>query len=300
MVTEARMLQEPLLDDYTTTIKRIIASYCEVTMLESMQLATALLGGTEPPFGYLLPPWAFGACVKGVARFRTFAAGFKHCIGIVSRAKSFTEAYAQFHSCVTRGDGFIMYQLDMTIADYSRLSNQGYTGFLERGAVAGPGMVAMALELVGRTVDDEGLTPERDDGNAVPPPNKRRKTVRDKATQDDLRMSISICYVIASLLVDCPVWHKICCHYGVTHLSLAPEETTPAGLDNNTWKTLRKNLKAHTAGLLYHEVEYMLCELRRLVHKPKARQATSENRWISHCKNVLNDWRKRLLVKRRF
>ena len=96
---------------------------------------------------------------------------------------------------MTKGDGFIVYQVELSIDHYFRRINEGPRGIVTRSDTAGPGMVPFALNTGFGTdlsiIDDSAVACLRDDGDA-PPPTKRARTVL-KATTGDRRRAAGVC-----------------------------------------------------------------------------------------------------------
>ena len=315
-VTLETMLSFELLDNYTAQIKFIFFNYDAEVMHTAMRLACLCSNsGKEPPFGYLLPPYTLPK-ISGERRFIGYARGAGKLIdalqpgtaGNKPRIKSLTEFHSQMHQFITKTEGFILYQIDIGISDYSRQSNEKYVAISEREPIAGPGMVGMCLKLVEiHGIDDSHLCGVRDlgekstedtetgykrqsdsDAQQLGTATKKAKTVITKATDDQLRQAISLCMTLSVFLVDHELWRIICHHYGLSHLCVEPNDHAA--------------IKQQVAQRLYHEIEYLICETRRLILAPLQRQPVTQGNktWISRCRQLIVAWRHKMITTRRF
>ena len=123
---------------------------------------------------------------------------------------------------------------------------------------------------------------------------------QERATTDDeTRRAITVCYFFASLLVDEPVWHLICSHYGLKGVSMAKFEKLHGKAKSTKEEyELYELRKEKATNKLYHLVEYMMCEVRRLLYSPERRVAGDVLPWANKCRNMIWVWRKRIIQTR--
>jgi hypothetical protein len=144
-------------------------------------------------------------------------------------------------------------------------------------------MVPLALDLgyamPSGSMDDSEIAVGRDDGTNHPggaePQAKKRRTSMFRCKPCHLRMASALCMHTAALLADCCLWQDLCSYYGFSSLT----ETTA----------------------LYHLVEYALCELRRLLHKPKLRKESGHRSvvaqaWLDKVHNTVGEWRSEIIA----
>ena len=119
-VTVETMLSHELLDDYTEQIKFIFFNnyYNAKVMHTAMRLSCQCFNsGTEPLFGYLLPPYTLPK-ITGEKRLIGFARGVGTLIAALQpgvadtkpRIKTLTEFHSMLHQFTTKTEGFISSQ----------------------------------------------------------------------------------------------------------------------------------------------------------------------------------------------
>ena len=69
------MLQSDLCSDYTDVISSLVSNTDYQTMLDAFAMGVRLLGGKEPGFGYLLPPWCVEKGPHKEKKLQSFARG---------------------------------------------------------------------------------------------------------------------------------------------------------------------------------------------------------------------------------
>ena len=143
-----------------------------------------------------------------------------------------------------------------------------------RSETAGPGLVPFALNTGFGTelsvVDDCAVAGLRDDGDALPP-TKRAMTVL-KATTGDRRRAAGVCKFITEQLCQTSLWIFICEYYGCEQYK--------------------------RVDVLFHVVEYVMCELRRLLGRAVKRTPKYEGvaaEWSSMVDVAVANWRRVLL-----
>ena len=184
-VTESMMLAEPFCGDYSHVFMSLLVAVDYETILQAFQMGVCLMGGTEPSFGYLLAPWEVVPGPTKEKRLASFARGTVALTAYLHQSKSLVEAYCGLHQVVTKSDGFVQYQVDLMLTEYSYWSGKSYLGLTERAFVAGPGMLKAALDMA---FDEHFL----EDG----PERKKPKTCKSKSetTDDEIRRSITVCW----------------------------------------------------------------------------------------------------------
>ena len=166
----------------------------------------------------------------------------------------------------------------MLVKRYARRSNQGFRGLIHRGAVAGPGMVPLALDLAygmpAGTMDDSDIAASRDDASDTPgaaePKRKSNKASMLKYKPAHLRMAAAECTHVTSLQVDTDLWRDICAHYDLVSFT--------------------------DVRVAYDVVEYAKCELRRLFFQSSTRRSELAQSWLDKIKVTVDGWRTQMIL----
>ena len=250
----------PLKSNYTELAVKLFQRKRNEKELSQKQIHEALLYckrlfGREPVTGYRIVPWHMDHQFEADApRLTTWAAGIAAVTEYVRAAPSIQQAVLQLNQVVSHGDAFVLYQCDLGISAMLRRMNQGVIGIPPNSAVAGPGMVPLTLQLAFNTLeaslqcDESEVAVSRDDSDSeaysgVRGTKKRKSMFVCRHTH--LRQSVGICHMLCHMLVS-TVMKDICQYYNCPSLSCSES--------------------------LYYEMEYFLCELRRLIWAPKKRE----------------------------
>jgi hypothetical protein len=256
----------------------------EHEILAALEFAEKAIG-RQPKTGYLIPPWHLQASAstgekhdKRAPRLQTWATGIYHVTQYVRAAKSFQQLSFELHSVITSGNGFIVYQCDMSLDVVSQRLKLGRRGMCPRPLVAGPGMVPMALYLgfghdpFAEELDESNVAVPLDDADTLDTDvrGKRRKKSIIKCTAGHHRKACGLCYMIAEFLATAPIMAVIAELYDEQLLTISH---------------------------LYDELEYYMCEVRRLLFKPVARGVVSDCVFWTMAKDWINAKRKEMHVR---